>query len=62
MNNVEKAINRSIHYNEIVSIPFSEENKTLLIEECDDYVETDKCVEFWGNNGYEWRVHLNKNN
>lgn len=33
---------------------------TDLLVECDDSVDTDERVEFWGTteNGAEWRVHL----
>src|SRR5690606_22663751 len=57
---VAAAIARSIAHNEIVHLDDVGNIRELLFDECEDYVEGDDEVEYWGVNldGETWRVHV----
>lgn len=56
----DAAIARSISHTEIVTIDWSPASELALAEVCDDSVQTETVVEYWGTDedGSEWRVHL----
>ena len=52
-------IARSISHDEIAHGDYSPGLMNELRDACDDCVETDQTVEFWGvKGGSSWRVHL----
>lgn len=56
----DRAIDRSISRNQIVTIDFSTAAENDLLAECEDHVWNDDTHEFWGEtcDGEQWRVHL----
>lgn len=57
----DEAINRSINYTEIVTLPYDIEIASDLAVACDDSTEAnDGLIEYWGttDDGYEWRIHM----
>lgn len=54
------AISASIAHDQITFLADSQENRGFLRAECDDYVDTDDVIEYWGetDDGEEWRVHI----
>lgn len=59
---VYKAIDRSKSHEENVRVDWSEAAERLLMEECEDYVNTNdqRGIQFWGVDidGNQWRVRL----
>lgn len=55
----DQLIARSISRDEISHADYSAGLVYELTAGCDDFVETDQTVEFWGvRDGASWRVHL----
>lgn len=57
---VRDAIDESKRSNDIVTVKESARARALLKELCDDSVEANEVIEFWGRDidGIEWRVHM----
>jgi len=60
MNKTAAVMQRSISYNEIVTVPFDRNLERELYANCDGSVVNGDLVEFWGGDedGNDWRVHL----
>lgn len=55
---IDKAIQRSIDYNEIVTVQHDEDAAMYLALEMEDWSESHKGHEYWGcKDGKNWRVH-----
>lgn len=55
----EQAIARSSSHDEIVTLDYDAAAVETLLVECDDLVDGNTCLEFYGtDDGSEWRVHV----
>ena len=66
MMDAKEAMNRSRSYNEIVYCDDTQENRDILLAECDGNVEANGVSEYWTddpdrNDGMIWRVHIIEN-
>jgi hypothetical protein len=50
-----EAIKQSVERDEIVRLPFAQEDYDRLMAACDDHADSDIETEFWGT---DWRVHM----
>lgn len=59
---IQRAIERSISHNEIVTLDWSEDLESELDNRCEDSANntTYGLLEYWGNDEGEWRVHLRR--
>lgn len=59
---IAAAISQSVAQTEIVTLDFDVEGLEKLKADAEDWVEGNRCFEFWGidQGGEQWRVHMRK--